>query len=129
MSSTEKAKSRSPSPPPAPPVQETPGPRATGLINVFNNAVKATLDKCSNNSFSTCFPTTAKYKPEVLDDVRRQLTTQLDHAWKNNFEAILAQRNVVQALNSLDLSIEDARARKKRAEIEANGGPVTPPVQ
>jgi kinetochore protein NNF1 len=128
MPSPEKPRSRSQSPVPAPPVAESPGPRAAGLINVFNTAVKATLDKLSNDSFAGCFPTTAKYKPDVLDDVRRQLTSQLDHAWKNNFESILAQRNVIQSLNSLDQCIEDARARKKKAELDANGGPVENPV-
>lgn len=128
MPSPAKPRSRSHSPVPAPPLAESPGPRAAGLINVFNNAVKATLDKLSNDSFAGCFPTTAKYKPDVLDDVRRQLTSQLDHAWKNNFESILAQRNVIQSLNSLDQCIEDARARKKKAELDANGGPVENPV-
>ncbi|KAF2197749.1 Nnf1-domain-containing protein [Delitschia confertaspora ATCC 74209] len=120
--------SRSPSPVPAAPVQESPGIRAAGLINVFNTAIKSTLDKCSYNSFAACFPTTAQYKPDVLDDVRRQLTSQLEHAWKNNFESILAQRNVVQSLNSLDQYIDDARTRKKKAEVEAEGGVVEPPV-
>ncbi|KAF2741419.1 Nnf1-domain-containing protein [Polyplosphaeria fusca] len=120
--------SRSPSPTLAPPVADSPGPRAQGLANIFNQAVKATLEKCSPNSFASCFPTTAQYTPEILDDIRRQLVDQLDRTWKANFESVMAQKDVVKALNALDQCIEDARLRKKRAEVTANGGSVEVPV-
>ncbi|PVH97829.1 Nnf1-domain-containing protein [Periconia macrospinosa] len=122
------ADSRSPSPVPAPPIADTPGPRAQGLINIFNQAVKATLDKCSPTNFASCFPTAAQYSPEVLENLRSQIVDQLDRTWKTNFEDIMARRNVVQLLNSLDQCIEDARLRKKRAEASANGGPVETPT-
>lgn len=128
MSTTAKPDSRSPSPTPAPPIAEAPGPRAQGLINVFNQASKATLDKCSSKNFASCFPTAAQYSPEVLDNLRGQIVDQLDRTWKSNFEDIMARRDVVKLLNSLDQSIEDARLRKKRAEESANGGPVEAPV-
>ncbi|KAF1841456.1 Nnf1-domain-containing protein [Cucurbitaria berberidis CBS 394.84] len=120
--------SRSPSPTLAPPIADTPGPRAQGLINVFNQASKATLDKCSSNNFASCFPTAAQYSPEVLDNLRGQIVDQLDRTWKTNFEDIMERRNVVRLLNSLDQCIEDAKLRKKRAEASANGGPVEAPV-
>ncbi|PSN63121.1 Nnf1-domain-containing protein [Corynespora cassiicola Philippines] len=128
MPAATKPDSRSPSPDPAPPIAETPGPRAQGLINVFNQAVKATLDKCSPANFASCFPTAAEYSPEVLDSLRLQIIDQLDRTWKGNFEDIMARRNVVQLLNSLDQCIEDAKTRKKRAEANANGGPVETPI-
>jgi kinetochore protein NNF1 len=53
---------------------------------------------------------------------------QLDRTWKTNFEDIMERRNVVKLLNSLDQCIEDAKLRKKRAELGANGGPVETPV-
>jgi kinetochore protein NNF1 len=120
--------SRSPSPTPAPPIADAPGPRAQGLINVFNQASKATLEKCSNKNFASCFPTAAQYSPEVLDNLRGQIVDQLDRTWKTNFEDIMERRNVVKLLNSLDQCIEDAKLRKKRAELSANGGPVEVPV-
>jgi kinetochore protein NNF1 len=116
------APSRSPSPAPAPPVAETPGPRAQGLINVFNQASKATLDKCSSSNFAACFPTAAQYSPETLEELRSQIVSQLDRAWKTNFEDILARRNVVRLLNELDACIDDAKKRKKRAEEAAKEG-------
>lgn len=124
MPAATKADSRSPSPTPAPPIADAPGPRAQGLINVFNQASKATLDKCSSRNFAACFPTAAQYSPEVLDNLRGQILDQLDRTWKTNFEDIMARRNVVKLLNSLDQCIEDAKLRKKRAELSANGGPV-----
>ncbi len=120
--------SRSPSPTPARPIADAPGPRAQGLINVFNQASKATLDKCSAKNFASCFPTAAQYSPEVLDNLRGQIVDQLDRTWKTNFEDIMERRNVVRLLNSLDQCIEDAKLRKKRAEASANGGPVETPV-
>lgn len=120
--------SRSPSPASAPPVAETPGPRAQGLINVFNQASKATLDKCSPKNFASCFPTAAQYAPETLEGLRSQIVDQLDRTWKVNFEEILKKRNVVKLVNELEQCIEDAKLRKKRAEVSANGGPVEVPV-
>jgi kinetochore protein NNF1 len=115
--------SRSPSPVPPPPIADTPGPRAQGLVNIYNQAVEATLKKCSTSNFASCFPTVP---PETLEHLRSQVLNQLQRTWKLNFDEIMAKRNVVQLLNSLDRSIEDARLRKKRAE--ANGGPVETPV-
>ncbi|KAF2034359.1 Nnf1-domain-containing protein [Setomelanomma holmii] len=128
MPAATKSDSRSPSPTPAPPIADTPGPRAQGLINVFNQASKATLDKCSSKNFEACFPTAVEYSPEVLDNLRRQIVDQLDRTWKTNFEDIMERRNVVKLLNSLDQCIEDAKLRKKRAELSANGAPVETPV-
>ncbi|KAH7078376.1 Nnf1-domain-containing protein [Paraphoma chrysanthemicola] len=128
MPTATKPDSRSPSPTPAPPIADAPGPRAQGLINVFNQASKATLDKCSAKNFESCFPTAAEYSPEVLDNLRGQIVDQLDRTWKTNFDDIMARRNVVKLLNSLDQCIEDAKLRKKRAELSANGGPVETPV-
>ncbi|KAJ4286251.1 hypothetical protein N0V90_013285 [Kalmusia sp. IMI 367209] len=126
MPAATRPESRSPSPPPAPPIADTPGPRAQGLINIFNQAVKATLDKCSPTNFASCFPSAAQEAPEVVGGLRSQILDQLDREWKTNFDNVMARRNVVQLLNSLDQCIEDARLRKKRAE--ANGGPVETPV-
>ncbi|KAJ4383872.1 hypothetical protein N0V86_000715 [Didymella sp. IMI 355093] len=120
--------SRSPSPVPAPPVAEAPGPRAQGLINVFNKASKATLDKCSSANFASCFPTAAQYAPETLEGLRSQIVDQLDRTWKANFEEILKKRDVIKLVNELELCIEDAKTRKKRAEDSTNGGPVDVPV-
>ncbi|KAJ4373891.1 hypothetical protein N0V83_002630 [Neocucurbitaria cava] len=128
MPAATKLDSRSPSPTPAPPIADTPGPRAQGLINVFNQASKATLDKCSSKNFASCFPTAAQYSPGVLDNLRGQIVDQLDRTWKTNFDDILERRNVVKLLNSLDQCIEDAKLRKKRAEASANGGPVEAPM-
>ncbi|OCK85423.1 Nnf1-domain-containing protein [Lepidopterella palustris CBS 459.81] len=120
--------SRSPSPPAPPPLAESPGPRATALINVFNNALEATLRKCSYSSFAACFPTPAKYVPESLDALWRDFTGKLGQVWKAEFDNILTERKVVQSLNSLDQCIADAKNRKERAELNTNGGPVEVPV-
>lgn len=129
MDSTTKPKSRSQSPEPAPPIAETPGPRAAGLLKVFDGAVKSTLDKCSANSFASCFPTLAQYNPEGLDSIRTQIVEQLDRTWRSNFEEILKKRDVIRALNGLDQCVEEAKKRKKRAEESAkDGAPVEVPV-
>ena len=98
------------------------------MINVFNQASKATLDKCSAENFASCFPTAAQYAPEVLDGLRSQIVDQLDRTWRVNFEEILKKRDVVKLVNELEQCIEDAKLRKKRAEESANGGPVETPI-
>lgn len=40
----------------------------------------------------------------------------------------MTERNVVPSLNGLDQAIADAKKRKERAEVAANGGPVEAPV-
>lgn len=128
MPATTNVPSRSPSPAAPPPLGESPGPRATALINVFNNALDATLKKCSYNSFAACFPTAAQYVPESLDALWRDFTGKLGQVWKSEFDSILVERNVVQSLNSLDQCIVDAKKRKELAEASSNGGPVEVPV-
>ncbi|ORY08737.1 Nnf1-domain-containing protein [Clohesyomyces aquaticus] len=128
MPSTTKPDSRSPSPTPVPPVADSPGPRAQGLIRVFDQAVKSSLDKCSPANFASCFPTTAQYAPDILDNIREQLVQQIDRTWHANFESIMTNRDVVKALNSLEQCIEDAKLRKARAEASANGGAVEAPM-
>ncbi|KAF9734987.1 hypothetical protein PMIN06_009334 [Paraphaeosphaeria minitans] len=123
MPGATQSESRSPSPAPPPPIADTPGPRAQGLLNIYNQAVDATLKKCTASNFASCFPTVP---PETLEHLRTQVLNQLQRTWKLNFDEIMLKRNVVQLLNSLDQCIEDARLRKKRAE--ANGGPVEPRV-
>lgn len=98
------------------------------MINVFNQASKATLDKCSAKNFASCFPTAAQYAPETLEGLRSQIIDQLDRTWKVNFEEILKKRDVVKLVNELEQCIEDAKLRKKRAEASANGASVEAPV-
>ncbi|KAF2751667.1 Nnf1-domain-containing protein [Sporormia fimetaria CBS 119925] len=128
MPSASKHGSRSPSPNPAPPIPDTPGPRAAGLLKIFDGAVKSSLEKCSTTNFASCFPTLAQYSPETLEIIRVQFNDQLDNAWRSNFDKIIKDRDVVRSLNGLDQCIEDARQRKRAAQENANGGPVETPV-
>ncbi|KAF2501068.1 Nnf1-domain-containing protein [Lophium mytilinum] len=116
--------SRTPSPAPAPPTADSPGPKATRLISIFTQSVDATLAKCSYKSFAACFPTAAKYVPESLDALWRNFTGQLGSVWKAEFEAILKEREVVKSLNGLDDAVGEAR---KRMEREGGEGEVPVP--
>jgi kinetochore protein NNF1 len=90
--------SRSPSPAAPPPLGESPGPRATALINVFNNALDATLKRCSYSSFAACFPTAAQYVPESLDALWRDFTGKLGQVWKVNLpETLFALHHMISA--------------------------------
>ncbi|KAB2574385.1 hypothetical protein DBV05_g6978 [Lasiodiplodia theobromae] len=122
------ANDRSPSPARAPPIADSPGPRATALQNIFAQALDATIKRCSYANFAACFPTPAQYVPENLDAFWRDFTGRVGDAARNNFDQILASRNVVQSLNSLDALVQDAKKCKERAEAEANGETVKPPT-
>ncbi|KAF2399719.1 Nnf1-domain-containing protein [Trichodelitschia bisporula] len=114
----------SPSPPPPQPQDLTPGHRATVFQTAFEKALDATLKKCSYDNFAACFPTIAERRGEVLREFWRNFTDRLNTVCKDEFQAILKERNVVASLNSLDRLVAEAKARKAAAEGSAE--PVPP---
>ncbi|KAI9737079.1 MAG: hypothetical protein M1834_000669 [Cirrosporium novae-zelandiae] len=114
--------SPSPSPPPPPPVAVTPGPRATALLRVFDNALSHTLRKNSYSNFAACFPTPARNMPDVLETVWRQMNHVLEERAKVEWEEVLAQREVVARLNELDRLVGEAQNRK----AQGGGEPTRP---
>lgn len=109
--------SRSPSPPPQPPVAATPGPRATALQKVFTQALSSAIKANSYANFSACFPTPAMYCPTALEAVWKQINTRLEEGCTREFEAILRERNVIEGLNHWDQLVEDARRRMNRGVL------------
>ena len=109
------ATERSPSPPASRPIASTPGPRATALQKLYNEAIAHIIKTCNYNNFATCFPTPAAYVPDAMEDVHEQFTSKLRQNLLRHFEESLKERNVVPSLNELDGLIDDARRRKARA--------------
>ncbi|KAJ5149059.1 hypothetical protein N7448_000637 [Penicillium atrosanguineum] len=105
-------------PPPPAPESEVPGPRASRLIQVFDQALARTLRANSYANFASCFPTPARHVPASLENVWRQLNAKLEESAKTEFEEIVEERQAVQHLNELDLLVGDARARR---EAEGDG--------
>lgn len=107
---------RSPSPPPPPaPTASTPGPRAAALTRMFEISLATTIQTHSYANFSACFPTPAKHCPTALEGVWKQLNTKLEDGCRGEFEAILGERGVVQALNEWEGVLDDAKRKKARA--------------
>ena len=104
----------SPSPPPPAPIPQTPGPRASRLNQVFDQALARTLRANSYANFASCFPTPARHVPASLEGVWRQLNAKLEANAKAEFEEIVAERDAVPHLNELDRLVGDARARKEQ---------------
>ncbi|KAI4159322.1 MAG: hypothetical protein LQ342_006645 [Letrouitia transgressa] len=91
------------SPPlPAPPIAQTPGPRATKFQRLFADALSHTLRICSYAKFAACFPTPAAHAAATLDSVWRQITDKVAASAHKEFEDILAEREVVAGLNELE---------------------------
>lgn len=105
-------------PPPAPESQ-IPGPRASRLIQVFDQALARTLRANSYSNFASCFPTPARHVPASLESVWRQLNAKLEEGAKAEFEEIIAEREAVRHINELDRLVAEARIRK---ENEGEGG-------
>ncbi|KAF2230677.1 Nnf1-domain-containing protein [Viridothelium virens] len=120
--------SRSPSPAPPAPLANAPGPRATALQKIFNDALQHTLDTCSYKNFSGCFPTAAKYAGVSLEALWRDFIERLGGVCRQEFDAILSQRHVVPSLNDLDRLIADAKRRKEKALEESGPDGVQPPI-
>jgi kinetochore protein NNF1 len=116
---------KSPSPPPAPPTQQTPGPRATAFINLYTSALDSTLKSISYPSFAACFPSIAQNAPTQLAAMHTGMTNGFKGFAMGEFETIMLERGVVEKLNSLEDLIGEARKRKSRAvEGERGGGDV-----
>ncbi|KAJ5512905.1 Nnf1 [Penicillium fimorum] len=102
----------SPSPPPPAPISQSPGPRASRLNQVFEQALARTLRANSYANFAGCFPTPARHVPASLEGVWRQLNAKLEANAKAEFDDIVAERDAVSHLNELDQLVGDARARR-----------------
>ncbi|KAK5006818.1 hypothetical protein LTR28_006048 [Elasticomyces elasticus] len=123
--------SRTPSPAVPAPIPTAPGPRATALQKVFADALGHTIKKCEYGHFAACFPTAARAAPDAMAALHREFVGKLEGGCNAEFEAILADRNVVASLNELDELINQARRRRERAEeqAKADSRPVDVPVQ
>jgi kinetochore protein NNF1 len=106
----------SPSPPPPAPVALTPGPRASRLQQVYNEALMRTLRANSYANFAGCFPTPAKHVPASLESVWRQLNAKLEESAKAEFNEILREKDAVGGLNELDRLVGEAKHRKENGE-------------
>ncbi|KAL4801567.1 Nnf1-domain-containing protein [Aspergillus unguis] len=104
---------QSPSPPPRPPIAQTPGPRVTRLQEIYAQALARTLRANSYANFAACFPTPAKYVPASLEGVWRQLNAKLEESAKAEFEEILVERDAIAQLNELDRLVGEARVRRE----------------
>ncbi len=115
--------SRSPSPASRPPVPAAPGPRASTLQKLYNDAVAHVLKTCNYNNFSACFPTASQNVPATLKNLHEQFTGKLGESMRTHFDEILEDRHVISSLNELDGLIEDAKKRKGKAK-EGESAPV-----
>ncbi|KAL4747587.1 hypothetical protein BDW72DRAFT_196593 [Aspergillus terricola var. indicus] len=113
---------QSPSPPPQPPIAQTPGPRVTRLQEIYALALTRTLRANSYANFAACFPTPAKHVPASLENVWRQLNAKLEESAKAEFEEILAERDAIAQLNELDRLVGEARARRDGAAAAGENG-------
>ncbi|KAJ5100237.1 hypothetical protein N7456_006289 [Penicillium angulare] len=100
---------------------QTPGPRASRLIQVFDQALARTLRANSYSNFASCFPTPARHVPASLESVWRQLNAKLEESARAEFEEIIAEREAVQHLNELDRLVAEARARREKESENGNG--------
>ncbi len=103
----------SPSPPPQPPVAQTPGSRAAKFHKLFGDALNHTLRTCSYSKFSSCFPTPAKYAPQTLTSIWQQITTKVEASARKEFDDIMVERDVVAGLNELERLVAEAENRKR----------------
>ncbi|KAI4240810.1 MAG: hypothetical protein L6R40_004924 [Gallowayella cf. fulva] len=118
----------SPSPPPQPPVAQTPGPRAAQFQTLFGNALDYTLRTCSYSKFSSCFPTPAKYAPQTLTSIWQQITAKVEASAKKEFDDIMVERDVVAGLNELERLVAEAKSRQKN-RVEVREPPHTLPPE
>jgi kinetochore protein NNF1 len=128
MPSASSSHEASPSPPPQPPTANTPGPRATAFIQLYDSALASTLHSISYDSFSACFPSIAHSAPSSLQHMHGAFISRLSTFAKDEFHTIMQERRVVENLNRLEDLIADARRRKAAAGTPANVPPHMQPA-
>lgn len=102
-----------PSHAPQPTESQAPGPRASRLIQVFDQALARTLRANSYSNFASCFPTPARHVPASLESVWRQLNAKLEESARSEFEEIIEEREAVEHLNELDRLVNEAKSRRE----------------
>jgi len=68
----------SPSPRPEQPTAQTPGPRATAFLNLYQKTFSTTLRTISYDNFAACFPTIATNAPENLRGLHKAMIERLE---------------------------------------------------
>jgi kinetochore protein NNF1 len=69
---------KSPSPYPEPPTTQTPGPRATAFLNLYQKTLSTTLRTISYDNFAACFPTIATNAPGNLRGLHKAMIERLE---------------------------------------------------
>ncbi|KAK5711969.1 hypothetical protein LTR17_018177 [Elasticomyces elasticus] len=110
------APERSPSPTPIPPTAAAPGPRATALHQLYNDAITHILKTCSYSHFAACFPTPSRAVAGSIKNLYGQFIDKLGEQLRRNFDVLIRDRDAVAALNGLDRLVDGARARRRKAE-------------
>lgn len=107
-------------PPSQPPDQAAPapvpGPRATRLTQLYNQALDRTLSKLAYPNLAQCYPTIAAKAEPVLQQVRGQIVDRLGEKCRKEFEDILEGRKVVGRLNELEGLVGEAGERRTEGE-------------
>ncbi|KAK0266960.1 hypothetical protein LTR91_017012 [Friedmanniomyces endolithicus] len=121
-----------PSPPPQPPTLSLPGPRATALLSLYNDAIAHLLKTLTYPHFAACFPTPSFAVPGSMKALHAQFTAKLGEQLHAEFDRLVEEREAVGALNGLDGLVEEARGRRERAErgrreTGGEGGAAVPP--
>lgn len=93
-----------------------PGPRATRLAQLYDQALDRTLSKLAYPNLAQCYPTIASRAEPMLQQVRAQIVDRLGEKCRKEFDDILEGRGVVGRLNELEGLIGEAAERKGEGE-------------
>ncbi|KAG0300453.1 hypothetical protein BGZ98_009153 [Dissophora globulifera] len=92
------------------PEPEPEGPRMTRLRGVLEKSLQETLKACNFNAIRECFPALAAANPTDLQDAHQKVCQFLNVEVNNEFEQVIAERNVIFKLNGLDRLIAEAKS-------------------
>ncbi|KAH9826848.1 Nnf1 [Teratosphaeria destructans] len=126
-STTYPQQSRSPSPVAPPPLSAAPGPRASAIQKLYQDAITHILKTCNYDNFASCFPTPAQNVPPSMKQLHESFLAKIREQLIKTYEEILEDRKVVRWLNELDRLLDDA---KREGENVLGSSPgVIPPHQ
>ncbi|KAF8925645.1 hypothetical protein BGZ58_000626 [Dissophora ornata] len=83
----------------------------TRLRGILEKSLQETLKACNYNAISECFPVLVATNPTDLREAHEKVCQFLSVEVNNEFEQIIAERNVIFKLNGLDRFIAGAKAK------------------
>ncbi|KAG2180002.1 hypothetical protein INT43_003789 [Umbelopsis isabellina] len=97
------------------------GKRAKKLNLLFEKYMQRIIQSLSYAKFALCFPELDEHQHDALVMAHKQVCEYLETSMKEDFQNIVAERELLERLNELDQLVEQAKVKHKSGESKKAG--------